>query len=53
MLGIEKPCKLVGEAKKLLLEIQYEYGNDVDKELAKKLLIEKFENFKKENLNVY
>ena len=53
MLGIEKPCKLVGEAKKLLLEIQYEYGNDVDKEFAKKLLIEKFENFKKENLNVY
>ena len=42
ILHIEKPCKLVGEAKKLMLEIQYEYGNDVDKEFAKKLLIEKF-----------
>jgi hypothetical protein len=43
ILNIEKPCKLVGIAHKILMEIQYEYGNDVDKEFAKKLLIEKFE----------
>lgn len=42
ILDIKKPCKLVGEAKKILLEIQYEYGNDIDKEFAKQLLIEKF-----------
>ena len=44
ILHIEKPCKLVGEAHKILMEIQYEYGNDIDKELAKQLLIEKFNN---------
>ena len=42
ILDIKKPCKFVGEAKKILLEIQYEYGNDIDKEFAKQLLIERF-----------